>query len=153
MKAFRVIRLFKLARFWKNFKLLLETLWMTMTTTTSFTSLMLVVIFCYTLLGQVLFANKAKFNPSTGLVDSTASGQSPMFNFDTFMNSFQSVFLILINDSQSSIYYNYYRAVSPLASTLFWVTFVIFATKILLNIFIAIILQKFQELTIRNEIF
>ena len=64
-----------------------------------------------------------------------------------------SLFSILINDGQSAIYYNYFRAGNVIASTLYWVTFVIVTSKILLNIFIAIILQKFQELTIKNEIF
>ncbi len=40
-----------------------------------------------------------------------------------------------------------------MSSTLYWVTFVIVTSKIILNIFIAIILQQFQELTLKNEIF
>lgn len=152
MNGTRIIRLFKLAKYWKGFKVLLETLWMTMANTSSFTSLILVVFFCYTLLGQVLFMQKAKFDPRTGLVD-FEKGSSPLLHFDDFINSFMSLFSILINDGQSAIYYNYFRAGSRLASTLYWVSFVVMTSKILQNIFIAIILQKFSELTIKNEIF
>jgi hypothetical protein len=81
------------------------------------------------------------------------NGVALMFNFDNYLNSFVSVFLILINDSQSSIYFNYYRAGSPLYSTLFWVTFVVLVQKVLMNLFVAIIVQKYNELTLRNEIY
>lgn len=139
MNATRIIRLFKLAKYWKGFKVIIETLWMTMANISSFTSLIVVVFFSYILLGQVLFMQNAKFDPRTGLVD-FEKGTSPLLHFDDLINSFMSLFSILINDGQSAIYYNYYRAGSPVASTLYWVSFVILTSKILQNIFIAIIL-------------
>lgn len=66
-----------------------------------------------------------------------------MFNFDNFMNSLFTVYIVLTNDGQSAIYYNYYRAVSATAATLFWITFVVLAQKVLLNVFLAILLEKF----------
>jgi hypothetical protein len=50
-----------------------------------------------------------------------------MFNFDNFLNSLLTVSIILTNDGQSDIYYNYNRAVSATLSTIFWVTFIVFA--------------------------
>jgi hypothetical protein len=48
-----------------------------------------------------------------------------MFNFNGFMNSLLTVFIVMTNDGQSTIYYNYYRAVGATSSTLYWVTFVV----------------------------
>ena len=49
-----------------------------------------------------------------------------MFNFDNFINSMLTVFIILTNDGQSTIYYNYYRAGYATSSTIYWLTFVVF---------------------------
>lgn len=98
MRAFRIIRLFKLARYWKNFELLLETLYKTIKNTASFTCLLFFVLFIYTLLGLELFAGKAKFSHEDQTVDS-AHGKSPMLNFDSFLDSFTTVFILLTNDA------------------------------------------------------
>ena len=97
LRGFRIMRLFKLARFWRNFQILIQTLWLTVINTSSFTCLLFFVMFIYTLLGLEFFANKAKFNPETNQVD-LEEGVSPMFNFDNFLNSFTTVFVILTND-------------------------------------------------------
>lgn len=71
-----------------------------------------------------LFAHKANVNPETNEID-MVNGVPPDFNFDDFLNSFSLVFIILTNDGQAAIYYNYYRAVGALASTVFFVLMVI----------------------------
>ncbi len=57
LKFFRALRLFKLARYWRSFKILLYTLWMTIINLYSFTCLLIIVIFSYALLGLEFFAN------------------------------------------------------------------------------------------------
>jgi hypothetical protein len=47
-------------------------------------------------LGLELFAEKAKFDPSTNEI--SAGGDSPENNFDNFLNSFTTVFVVLSND-------------------------------------------------------
>lgn len=98
MRAFRIMRLFKLARYWKNFELLIETLYKTIKNTAPFTYLLFFVLFIYTLLGLELFAGKAKFNHEDYTVD-IAHGKSPMINFDSFLDSFTTVFILLTNDA------------------------------------------------------
>lgn len=150
-RALRSLRIFKLARYWRGFRILLETFWMTVVSIYPFTCLLLIVLFTYALIGLEFFANRAKINPYTKHVD-TVHGRSPSFNFDTFVDSFLTVFIVFTNDGQSKVFYDYYRAVDPISSTFYWVTFVVLAQKILLNVFIAIILQKFNELNLKNEI-
>jgi hypothetical protein len=88
-----------------------------------FTLLLLIVIFIYTLLGMELFANLAKFDEN-GNVD-MVNGTSPLANFDTFLDSFTTVFIVLTNDIWSRIFYNYYRTVGPIQSILYFVSLII----------------------------
>jgi hypothetical protein len=57
MRFLRVLRLFKLARYWRSFKILLDTLYMTVTNIYSFTCLLVLVMFVYALIGIEFFAN------------------------------------------------------------------------------------------------
>ena len=91
---------------------------------TYFTILMFLFIFIFTLLALELFAYRAKVNPETNEIDMT-NGVEPSFNFDNFLNSFSLVFIILTNDGQAAVYYNYYRAVGAASSTIFFVLLVI----------------------------
>lgn len=98
IKFFRIIRIFKIARYWTRFQLLLETLYLTAIRTVTFALLVLFIMLSYTLVGQELFSGGAKFNPSNNKID-LENGVSPVFNFDNFLNSFVSVSMVLTNDS------------------------------------------------------
>lgn len=139
LRGFRLLRVFKLARSWKRFELLLDTMGSTLKDVATFSIILFLFIFIFSLLGMELFAYKAKLDPDTNYVD-LENGESPTFNFDTFMNSFSLVFIILTNDGTSAIYYNHWRAVGALPATLFFVTLVLVGQKIILNLFVAILL-------------
>lgn len=70
---------------------------------------------------------------------------SPVFNFDNFLNSFTTVFIVLTNENMSEIYYDYYRGVGALTSTVYFILLAIIGQKILLNLFLAILLENFDE--------
>lgn len=125
---------------------------MTLKSILPFLCLLCVLLYTYTMVGLELFAYKARIEKETGLVD-PATGEAPLFNLDTFLDSFTSVFMMLINDNGSLIYYTYYRAVSPVKATLFWLTFVILGSKIMLNLFIAILLQNFTEGDLKARVY
>jgi hypothetical protein len=144
LRGFRLLRIFKLARTWKRFEILIETLGRTLADIATFSILLFLFIVTFTLLGLELFAHRAKFNLDEDLVD-LKNGESPRYNFDRFINSFTTVFIVLTNDSMSSIFYNYYRAVGPVSSVLFFISLMIIGQKILLNLFIAILLENFDE--------
>jgi hypothetical protein len=65
LRAFRLLRVFKLAKSWKRFHLLLETMTHTLKDVASFSVLLLLFIFILTLLGMELFANQMKLDPKT----------------------------------------------------------------------------------------
>jgi hypothetical protein len=51
----------------------------------------------------------------------------------------------MANDGWATIYFNHYRATGALKSTLFFVTLLIIGQYMMLNLFLAILLQKFDE--------
>ena len=106
--------------------------------------LIIVILYIYVLLGLAFFGNKAKIDHQTMELD-PEHGHSPMFHFDNMMQSIFTTFMIFTNDFQSVIFYNFYRAVSPALSTIWWTTFIIFTQKILLGLFLAILLERFEE--------
>lgn len=102
-----MLRVFKLARSWRKLRFLLITIMRTIKDVASFAILLSLFMFIYTLLGLELFGYKAKFDMN-GNVD--MNGTSLMYNFDTFLNSFTTVFIVLTNDSWQYMYYQHSRA-------------------------------------------
>ena len=124
LRTLRLLRVFKLAKHWKRLELLLETMGKSLIDISNFSVFLLIFMFIFTLLGLELFAYKAKINLDTNAID-LVDGVSPVFNFDTFLNSFSLVFIILTNDGQAAVFYNYYRAVGPAPATIFFVLLVV----------------------------
>ena len=73
-----------------------------------------------------LFAYKVKFDADNKPVSMDEKGEYPASNFNTFLQAFYSVFIVLANDGWSAIYFDCYRAVSGLSSTLFFLTLLSF---------------------------
>lgn len=150
LRTFRLLRIFKLARTWTKLKNLLKTILQTLKDVSTFSILLLVFLSIYTLMGMELFAFQLKFN-DTHEYDPIA-GVAPRKNFDTFLNSFVSIFIILTNDGWAQIFYDCYRSTSPAAAITFFVTFVLIGQRIMLNLFLAILLENFDEYSLNEEI-
>ena len=118
LRALRLLRIFKLARYWPRFRYLIKTLVETAYDISTFSIVLFIFIFTYTLLGRELFAHKVLFDQD-GNVD-LANGTSSLPNFDTFLNGITSVFIVIANDSWTSIFTNCYRAVGPYSSTIYF---------------------------------
>ena len=74
-------------------------------------------------------------------------------NFSTFLDSFVSVFIVLANDGWSRLYVNHYRAIdSPVISTLFFFSLLIIGQFILLNLFISVLINNFEETSVKNDL-
>jgi hypothetical protein len=151
LRATRAIRFFKLARYWDSFRLLLENLYETLVNIKIYALLLAIILYIYVLLGLAFFGYRARINHATLELD-PQHGHSPLYHFDTMMQSIFTTFVIFTNDGQSIIFYNFYRAVSPSLAILWWLTFVIITQKMLLNLFLAILLEKFEEADTRQKI-
>lgn len=143
MRAFRLLRIFKLAKSWKKFQDLLKTIVHTLYSIAPFTVILLIFIFIYTLLGMELFAFKVRFDDNGNPTDD--GGSAPSSNFDDFLEAFTSVFIVLANDGWSTIYFEHYRACGGLISSLFFISLLLIGQFILWNLFLAILLNNFDE--------
>jgi len=128
LKVLRVLRMFKLARSWKKFQLFLTTILNTLSKIASFAVLLIVFIFMFAVLGCELFSNKLKFNRDNEAVNyfnESEPGVVPNSNFDNFFNATISVFIVLANDGWTVIYFDYYRAVGPVKSSIFFISLLV----------------------------
>lgn len=102
------------------------------------------------LIGMELFAYRVKFNKNNEL-DLSENGVFPRFNFNTPFEAFLSVFIILANDGWSQIFYDNYRATEPVSTITFFVCLLVIGQYILINLFTAILIENFDQLSIRNN--
>lgn len=67
MRAFRLLRVFKLAKSWQSLQNLLRTISETLKDIRSFSILLLLYLYSYTLIGCERFSYKARFNDNSVL--------------------------------------------------------------------------------------
>lgn len=150
IRSFRLLRLFKLAKSWKRLNQLLQTIAKTLKDVGTFSILLFLFMFTFSLLGMEMYANKVKFLPDNSL--DLTNGESPSSNFDTLLNAFATVFTLLTADGWSAIYFAHYRGLPNISSTLYFILLIILGQRILLNLFLAILLQNFDENTLREQL-
>ncbi|CDW83245.1 voltage-gated ion channel superfamily [Stylonychia lemnae] len=141
-RAVRLFRIFKLARQLKSFQTMLQKIAMSLKDIGNFSVLLFLFLFTYTLLGMEIFSYKVKF-AKDGSID-LDNGQSPRQNFDNFLHGFVTIFIVLIGDNWNTIMYTFYNVQGGIAA-LFFVTLQVFGKYVLLNLFLAILLQNFED--------
>ena len=84
LRGFRLMRVFKLARGWKDLRILLNSMAKSIIGLSTFSVLMMIIIFIFMLLGMELFAFKIRYNEDGGVLEKgKMGGESPRENFDT----------------------------------------------------------------------
>lgn len=151
MRVLRIIRIFRLAKVWKDLQDLLEAITHTVKDISNISVLLLIFIYTFMLIGMELYAYKIKFNPETFIIDMTDSGEYPKSNFNSSLEAFLTVFIVLANDGWAKIFYDYYRGVDPVVATIFFMSLLVFGQFILLNLFVAVLIENFELLSIRND--
>ncbi len=141
-RGFRLLRVFKLARSWKSFQVMLIQIGETIKDIRNFFVLLMLVIFTYSLLGMELFSYSAL----------REDGSSYRVTFDTFFPAVMTIFTVLIGDDWNILMYRYIRNTdTPIIATLYFVSLIIVGNLILLNLFIAILLKNFEEKEVEEE--
>jgi hypothetical protein len=98
--------------------------------------LMALFLFIYMLIGMELFAYKVPLR-------TLPVGQhQPTFN--TLLDAFLSVFIVLANDGWVSLYLDHYRATNSYLASGFFISLLIMSQLILLNLFISILIENFE---------
>jgi len=129
---------------------MLMTTYKTLIDASNFCILLFLFIYTNTLLGMELFAYKVKFNENDQF--DMEDGKYPNSNFNTFIEAFVSIFVVLANDGWSTIYFNHARGSLPIATIIFFATFMAICQFILLNLFLAILVQNFDDASIEREL-
>lgn len=101
-RGVRLLRVFKLARSWKSFQEILVKIGNSLKDISNFSVLLFLFIFIYSLLGMELFAYRIKFNEED-IAD--PNGESTRTNFDEFVNSITTIFIVLIGEDWNNIMY------------------------------------------------
>lgn len=89
----------------------------------TFSILLLLFIFTYSLLGMELFAFKAKFNSNNEL-DYSEDSKYVLYNFNSFIDAFLTVFVVLTGDSWTIAYYDHYRAVGGVIASFYFLSLI-----------------------------
>lgn len=109
-------------------------------------------MFIYSILGMEIYASKLKLDYYDNFKIDLAKGRSLNTNFDNFHWSFVTVFVLLTEDNWSYVYQEYYRGLGGFRANLFFLSLYIIGPKLLLNLFIAILLEDFNEDNLALEI-
>jgi voltage-dependent calcium channel L type alpha-1D len=142
-RAFRLLRVFKLSKSWKKLHYLLSTIGRALREISSFSVLLFLLVFIYVLLGMELFAKRNNDTKSNSMSIEDYVPE-PRLNFDNFFNGFILIFTILTGESwdvtmlQFATSHGFY-------AIYFFMSFIIIGVMIFLNLFLAILLENFDE--------
>ena len=105
------------------------------------TILMFVFIFIYTLLGRQIFQGKYNFGPDEEL---------PRANFESFSVAFITVFQVLTMENWQQVLFTSMRAsennmIFKTITAIYYISWIFIGNFILLNLFLAILIDAFAE--------
>lgn len=133
LKALRLLRVFRFAKWWKTLNEMLLNMYKTLNSIAYLLLLMILIMFIYALLGVQFFRNK--------FVDE--NGNTARANFDNLYWGSITVFQILTGENWNIVMGIGYYSVGW-GSVLYFVSLLIIGNYIILNLFLAILLQQFE---------
>ena len=95
-RAIRLLRVFKIARSWPSFQIIMGKIGKSLVDISTFSILLFIFIYISALLGMELFAHNVKYNEEGQVMK--IGGSSRRANFDDFIHAFTTVFIIIIGD-------------------------------------------------------
>ena len=146
-RTFRVLRVTRILRALKSMAIVMEVIKKSFMDFILITILMFVFIFIYTLLGRQVFQGTFTLNPGEDL---------PRSNFESFSVAFVTVFQVLTMENWQQVLYATMRAsegsmANKTITAIFFISWIFIGNFILLNLFLAILLDAFAEAYAENE--
>jgi len=135
LRAFRLMRIFKVARRWKSMQTILGCILHTLPSMGYLCILLLLFMFIMAVAGMFLFGGK--FQPPD-------LSDSPRANFDTFGAGMLSVFQVLTGENWNEILYDGIEA-GGYFTVVYFLILVVIGNFIVLNLTLAILLSNFDE--------
>ncbi|XP_055878721.1 sodium channel protein type 4 subunit alpha B-like isoform X2 [Biomphalaria glabrata] len=154
LRAFRLLRVFKLAKSWPTLNMLIAIVARTMGALGNLIIVLAIVIFIFAVMGQQLFSQG--YEPYYCPKNETTKEPNPdpecmpRWNFNDFMHSFMIVFRVLCGEWIESMW-NCHRANGWSCVPFFLLTYII-GNLVVLNLFLALLLSSFgSESLSRSE--
>lgn len=129
LRSFRLLRVLKLARSWTSLNELIRTIMRTIPRIGPFSIVLLLFMVVYTLVGVQIFGGKFGSPP-------------PRANYDSFLWGFTTTFQVLTLEDWNAVMYHAMNTVGP-ASALYFVLLVVLGSYMVLNLFLAILIDNF----------
>jgi hypothetical protein len=138
LRSFRLLRVLKLAKSWTSLQDLLITIMASLVDVTVAAALALLMMFIFTLLGMSFFGGK--WNEETfGSADDV-----PRANFDDFFTGFMAVFQVLTGENWNDLLWASYKT-SGIVGWGYFMALTFIGNYMIFNLFLAILLAKFEE--------
>lgn len=139
LRTFRMFRVLKLARSWKQLNSLISTVISIIPAVANASLILGVVMFIFSLLGMQLFGGSYDAAVSAGILD-----EVPRANFNNLWWSWVTVFWVMTNENWNDVLHQH-MASNGTASFLYFVALVVIGNYIFLNLFLAILLNGFED--------
>ena len=134
LRAFRLLRVFKLVRSWTNLRVVLQAMLNAVSELSNLFILLLLIIFIFALLGMSLFGNA--FSVEKGF------DEPPRANFDSIAFSMLTTFIVIAGENWNDVWTDTEQAFGQSCAP-FFVTLVVLGNYVVLNLFVAILLGGF----------
>lgn len=141
LRAFRVIRMVRVLRALKSMKLLIQVISEAITSFAYVGILLILFLFIYALLGMQLFGGN--FPAHSEVLEERQ-------NFDSFHKAFLCVYQILTIENWQTLQYLSMRKVNGIFVALYYISWLFIGNYILLNLFLALMLDAFAEVEEAN---
>lgn len=140
LRGMRLFRLFKLARSWKSMRKILATMGIALGSLWPLTIVWVMFMYIFGLFGMQTVGARLKYFKT----DTPRSNFDQFFPSDVGHGAFVVTFQIITTENWNIILYNCIQTVG-IVSALFPIAIVIFGNYIIMNLFISILLQGFDE--------
>jgi hypothetical protein len=136
LRTFRVFRIARLLRALQSMQTIIGVMVRSYKSFIYITLLMFLFIFIFSLLGMQIFGGTM-----------TIDGETPRFNYDTFLIAFITTFQVLTMENWPTTLYDTMHSgqISPFIVCIFYIAWIFLGNFILLNLFLAILLDSFLE--------
>ena len=136
LRAFRLLRVFKLARSWRGLQKVLGCLVNSVAGLSNLLLLLALVIFIFALLGMQFFGGR--FTPAAGFA------APPRTNFESIERAMLTVFVVMSGENWNDVWADSKLAVGAWCAA-YYVSIVVLGNFVMLNLFVAILLGGLPE--------
>jgi len=147
IRVFRIGRVLRLVQRAERLRELFQTLWWSMPALWNVGSLLMIILFIYAIIGMSFFGNFGYMNEATGRVE-LREPLSQIVNFQTFPNAMLLLWRVMTGDEWGVLYKAYMdeeAGGNGWGATLYFMTFWMLGSLVLVNLYIAVVLDVYQD--------